>query len=717
MVALTSLLTTFDGAGFMVVGLIGLLLGVAAQQIATSFRWPWLAGVGLGAGFYFIFGGAVALPRDAIAGILPSLTTEADLARLAVTGWKALLTTWPPVAAGSEYLVLVWLFSLVFGLAAFGVARASRSPQLALVAPIALLVLLILLSAPVTTYSVPRGLAFVALLVGWAAVRTNRRNRLASTGQERVWQVVISTGLAAATLAAGFVIGPAMPGVGTDRLVLRTFIQPPLDVSSYPSPLPGLSKFASPILMQYFDTPLLTVTGAGPTAKLRLAVLDQYDGTGWSATGTDGGGFRPVGSKLSITGQGQPSNITVTITADYAGLPELCHWVPALGPSSALSFGGRHAATLAYDVGKGQALVIDGLVGGDTIAITTYPVPWLAPTDQPVPGGDVVVPDAASAFLADPLRALVSQDATPWSKLASVGQAFVQGYWSDGTKPGEGQYMIGDGQGRLEFFFAAERFVGSDEQYAAAFALAANRFGFPARVVFGASVGIGGVVHGRDLTAWVEIQTTTGWVAVPQQLYIPDRDRTPDTIPPNRDSDNHAIDVPPPNPVEPPSTLGDTVTQATAGRNEPDTSSQGMAVWLVATAATSSALVSLVLLAGLVAGIKALRSTLRRHRGSPVTRIAAGWRDMSDRVRDTGVKPWSRQLTYQEQAARLGLGPVDDMVSPTQKAMFGPDEPTTESAAAYWRQVDAAKAALLQGRGRWRAMLARVSARSLLSIH
>jgi len=716
LVGLFALRTTFDSLNFLVVGGLGLVLGVITVAVVVLADWYWLATVGIGAVVYFLFGGAVALQRDAIAGLVPTTATLADLAKLPITGWRSLLSTWPPVSGDSEFVVLVWLLGLVAGLAGFSVARRNKSPQLALLTPGVLFCGAILIGTSQPADVVVRGLVFSVLAVAWAVVRTNRYHYLAGSGRARAGRVVLGSVLAISALAAGAVIGPAMPGA--PRVVLRDHVQPPIDVSAYPSPLPGLSKFSSASLMEYFDTTLLTAQGAPTGTRLRFAVLDQYDGLGWTATGASGDGFRAASSALPGVGVGEASKITVTVSTDYASIPELRNWVPSLGPSTSATFEGANARALAsglgYDPAKSQALVAYGLNGGDVIQLTTYQMPWLAAGKQPALAGVVVVPDEVSDFMAEPLRQLVGDDATPWNKLSSVGDALAQGYWSDGTKPDEGQYMLGDGQGRMEFFFAAQRFVGSDEQYATAYALAANRFGFPARVVFGATIGSGGAVRGQDVSAWVEIDTTDGWVAVPPQMYIPDRNRTPDTIPPNRNSDNHAIDVPPPNPVEPPSTLGDTITQATAGRGPHTDNPAIVSIWpfvvKVAAGATSGVLVLMLIL---FSALKVVRSHWRRRHGDPVIQIARGWRDMLDRVRDMGIKVVPVAQTYREQAAALELAPVTAMVVPTERAMFGPDDPNPQIVADYWDAIDTAKMQLLAGRGWLRRLGVHINPRSL----
>jgi hypothetical protein len=49
-----------------------------------------------------------------------------------------------------------------------------------------------------------------------------------------------------------------------------------------------------------------------------------------------------------------------------------------------------------------------------------------------------------------------------------------------------------------------------DEQYATALAIAANRLGIQARLVFGATPSASGEVKGSDIHAWVEVHTADG---------------------------------------------------------------------------------------------------------------------------------------------------------------------------------------------------------------
>ena len=725
MLALSGWVGTFASPYFLVVGLIAVVLGIAAAHVASALRWHWLAGFGLASAIYFLLGGVVALRADLIAGVLPSARTVANLAALAVRGWKGLLTTLPPVAGDSDYLVLVWLLGLVAGVAGYGVARAKPSPQLALVVPAGLFALVNLLGDGGTAGLLVRGLGFGAVAASWTAVRATRQRRLIATGAARASRLASAAVLVAVSLVAGALLGPMLPGTTqAPRWVLRDLVRPPLQVSQYPSPLPGLVKYSSPLRQQYYNVTLATIEGATAGSQVRFTVLDQYTSLGWSASGTSvyGDGFRRVGVKLPVDSREAPVDIQITVTPEYAAAWELRNWVPSLGPTGRVAFIGDDAAShldsMAYDKYKGQILLTDGLRGGDTVSLTTYPVPlWQQSPDgtAPIASGLTEVPDTVSDFLADSLAALTGDATTSWGRLMNVGRALSQGYWSDGSRPNEGQYLPGNSLARLDYFMRGKQFIGSDEQYAAVFALAANRFGYPARVVFGATIEPGGVIMGKDVTAWVEIQTSNGWVAMPTDLYMPDRDRTPDQIPPDQTTQNQATQVPPPNPAEPPSSLDELATQATAGQgNTPIDKTAIAPAWVRPAIYSGAAGLGVVLLLMLFGGAKAVRAHRRRSNGTPVQRIAGGWRELLDRARDMGAVVPSASLTRSEQAHHLDLAPLAQMAPVTDRVMFGPDDPDAAAVADYWHQVDSAKAALLRTQPRLRRLVTRLTPRSLL---
>ena len=82
-------------------------------SVRPRLRWGVLPVAGATVAAYFVFGGALALPHTAFAGVVPTLDTWARLAVGAVTSYTQLLTTVPPVSASDGHLVVPFLLVLV----------------------------------------------------------------------------------------------------------------------------------------------------------------------------------------------------------------------------------------------------------------------------------------------------------------------------------------------------------------------------------------------------------------------------------------------------------------------------------------------------------------------------------------------------------------------------------------------------------------------------
>ena len=119
-------------------------------------------------------------------------------------------------------------------------------------------------------------------------------------------------------------------------------------------------------------------------------------------------------------------------------------------------------------------------------------------------------------------------DGSGYAALKAVADHLLAGSYSDGETGGT--VLAGHGQKRLQDFLSGPQLVGDDEQYAAAFALLASTLGYPARVVLGATPGKDGVVRGKDVHAWAEVELTgAGWVAFD---VTPPKNRHPKPVPP-----------------------------------------------------------------------------------------------------------------------------------------------------------------------------------------
>jgi hypothetical protein len=136
--------------------------------------------------------------------------------------------------------------------------------------------------------------------------------------------------------------------------------------------------------------------------------------------------------------------------------------------------------------------------------------------------------------------------AEPGERLVAVLESLLQnGYVSHGG-PNEPASRSGHSAQRITSLLTDKLMVGDAEQYSVAAALLAQQVGFPARVAVGFVVPENATeITGSALSAWVEVNTSDGWVAidpVPESRPIPDA--PPDD--PNRVSPPQSVVDPPP---------------------------------------------------------------------------------------------------------------------------------------------------------------------------
>ncbi|HML51656.1 MAG TPA: transglutaminaseTgpA domain-containing protein [Propionicimonas sp.] len=721
LIALFGFASTFDTWHFMLIGALAVALGILISHLVLAWRWHWtvaLLGMVLA---YFLVGVPVAARDSAIVGFVPTPTAIVALADLAVNGWKQMLTTLPPVIGDGPYLALPFLLGLVTGSIGNAVARRSRRAAVVMITPLALLVAVILLGTLDNAVELAHGLVLAAVGFAWVAVRTRRRRTLAGTGRSHRAALLAGAGLVAVSLAAGSAVGGLMPGADTQRLVLRSYVQPPVEVNDLASPLVGFRKYSSTTVKQLFDTQLFTVEGVQSGAMVRMAVLDDYTGHTWSAsgTGTADAGFQRLGARLPSVASGTPTTLTVTFAAAYAQTRELSNWLPSLGQDTAIAFTGAntktHTSTLRYNLSTGQGLLTEGdrFGDGDQLVVSSVPIPTGFDAAM-TPGGASSVDSARYGFLASAAQRWAGNAPDAGSRVAQLAQFLKSGYWSDGTRQGETDYLPGHSEGRLTSFVLGQDLIGSDEQYAATFALLCNQAGFPARVVFGAIVPDGGEVFGRDITAWVEIQTADGWRAIPPSQFTPSRDRVPPQQPLTVSKERQATNVPPPNVNRSQdNTVGlpDNDLTGTKITNDPWAE---ILKWLLAVLAVVGPPVAIVV--GLAAALiiaKAVRRRIRRRAGNASSQVAGAWVDTFDRCRDLGMVR-AKRGTRLEQSRIINDPAVSELAVAVDTATFGPQEPSAQHVDQLWMRAMTTQRELLSRRGFWARLWARVNPRSLL---
>lgn len=726
--ALVGFRTTYTGWAFLAVGVVGVALGIAIGQVATALRQPMITVAALTVVVFFLLGGAIALRAQTVAGVLPTAGTLHALADVSVHGWKDLLTVLPPVDGAGSLLVIPYLLGLACGAGGFTVASRFAHPAAPLGAPVLLLVAVILLGTDQPAARLVQGGGFAAAALVWVAMRENRRRPVTRSGGTRTAR--LATGVAVVLVATvfGAGLGPVLFGGGHQRTVLRNYVTPPFDIGAYPSPLVGFRKYTKDADLLW-NQPLLRVTGLPAGWPIRIATLDDYDGSVWGATsgtlptlpGAPRDEYQRVGSHIPPTEPGQQVTVRVVIDPAYAAATDLDAWVPDAGAVASVEFTGPdaagHADGFRYDLATSSGVVADRLRAGDTYTESTVLTRGVLPPAAPPDGVPSLSPSSYT---------FVASRAVQWSDRAGSATAQVlavgrhlrdSGAYSDGG-PGETQYLPGHSTGRLTAFVNAQQPVGDDEQYAAAFALMANDLGMPARVVLGAVPEQDGVVRGRDVHAWVEIRPAGGlWVTVPRADFMPDTSKKPNQQPPQQQQDKAAAVVPPPNPVRPPSTTdltGQVDPTANHGPRHGDGTGLHLPAFLIPLVTWGGPpLLAVVLLCGAVVGWKARRRHRRRTVGSGATRMATGWHEVVDRGRDLGVElPLGR--TRQEEASLLAAHPVAHLARTADAGVFGPGEPAEWDVQSFWAAVDATLVAMVSGLGRWRRLRVALSPRSLL---
>ncbi len=355
-----------------------------------------------------------------------------------------------------------------------------------------------------------------------------------------------------------------------------------------------------------------------------------------------------------------------------------------------------HQASFRYNLGTGQGLLIDGdrFRAGDEVSLFSTPV--AVGFDPGMnPAGESLVDPGSYSFLAATAQKMAGDAPTAGDRVLRIAAALKAGYWSDGTRSGETEYLPGHSRARLTSFVEDQYLVGSDEQYAATFGLLCNQAGFPTRVVFGATVPQSGQVTGKDVTAWVEIQTDAGWRAIPANVFTPDRTRIPPQRPQTITQQKRASNVPPPNVTRSQNTSVGMPDNDMSG-NKLDNAWWMLVLrwlWGVIVLVGRPILIVAAILGAIIAA-KWVRGYLRRNRGTPSQQIVAAWSEVFDQCRDLGALA-SKKGTRLEQSRMIGIPHVTAFAEAVNAASFGADDPTEESVSALWLHSETVRASIV----------------------
>lgn len=712
--------TVFAGNEALVVGAPAAVVGAATGYVLVKARVPFIVALALGTVAFFVLGGPIALRHRAAAGFLPSADAVSGLAGALINSWKQLLTTVPPAGSGGDLLTIPYVCGFVG--AALAVALARRFPDRSWCAlpPVLVLMVSVLMGVKTPASLLLQGAAFAALVIAWISLRHHRHRQIVRSGVARS-RVVVAVGLLAVSAAGGVVVGPRLPGASElDRYVLREDVEPPFDPLKEPSPLAGYRNYTD---QDVREDEILTVAGLPAGARMRIAVMDDYDGLVWRATGSGSalaGEYLRVGEQIPSDGLGVERMLAVEIHKPQGV------WVPLAGDVTGLTFTGERGDRLDEDVRVSTqtdtAAVPGDLRPGDTYTFSAEFVD--------LPDEDILIETAMDDRLQrgvetdDDIPAEFVSRAAEWAEgqptayaeLAAIARALrTEGAYTDGGPEANPVSPPGHSLRRLLDFIDTRQPFGNGEQFAAAQGLLAMARGIPVRVVMGFVNERGDdqvTFRGEDIEAWIEVLVDGyGWVAIDG---TPPEDKLPDPVrQPRSKTENPEPQPPPPTTIPPPTSIPDELDPEEPEEEDEDDAASGIPGWLVTAAAVVGIPVLLLgVPAGIIVAVKARRRARRRSRGTPSQRVAGSFTELVDYARDAGSAMPPR-ATRREQAVLVAASGASTLATRADAATFGPGEPDGSDIDAAWAEYSTVRDELSAGMGRRDRVRAAVSLASL----
>lgn len=703
----------FDGLdGYLAAG-GGVALGLLVSVASRLRRWPAMTQVALLLGAYLLFGGAFALRKTTIAGVIPTPDTLVRLAPLSVQAWRDLLTVTPPANEFIGPAVVPYLAGLVTAAVAGNLALRRRGYLAAAIPALVLWAVGIAWGTHEAASPVAWAAFFAAVFLGWATLRRGRDDVDAAVGvsgagdRSTRWPgLAMIAGAAALSLLAAPLLGASLP-----RYVARDYVRPPLNLADYPSPLTAYRALE----IDQKDVGLFTIGGVPAGGRVRLATMDAYDGHVYNVADSSAS-FVRVGQRIGTGRPANPSTLDVEV-GQYTGV-----WMPGSGEVRGVRFDGpsarAQADSLYYNSYTGTLLTTAGVGQGTRYAVDLESWPSAAdlPADAQIADASTPenqrVPDA----IEDAANTMTDGAGTQLEQLRTIEKTLhTTGYYSNGS---DGRSRAGHSLERIAGMLSAPQLVGDDEQYAVAMALMARHLGIPARVVMGfypdpkqpAADKL--TVTGTMAHVWVEVPFKDhGWVSFDP---TPDRDRVPQTVVPKPKPQPKPQVLPPPDPPlnRPPDPLDD------AGRERDQSQDPGddlltKVLWGLGIGLGVTALISTPFIA--IAIAKRRRRAAREFATEASQRSAGAWDELVDYAVDRGTKipvgltrregaPLVTADHPQVDAYKVALG--------SDAGVFGPRQPSTQRVEALWAEVDAALVAMRSSAGRWGRFRAFCSLRS-----
>jgi hypothetical protein len=712
-----------DGS-FIVLAVAAIGLGTAIAVAGALVRWPGWGVLLATLATFTVVGVPLAVPGRTIYGVLPEPEGIIDLYRGVVVGWRQLLTIDLPVADYQALLVPALVLLLGGPVATLSIALRARRGERAAIVPLVVFPLAIAIGPVEPVLPIATTIALAATLLLWMAVWRRHRRRVAvgaAGAADSRWLGVRSLAAAVALVLVAGAVGAAVVAVvptANDRTVLRTIVEQPFDPLDQPSPL---SAYRASFAPDVADQSALTVSGAPAGARIRIAVLDSYDGTVF-AVGSDSvdsasGRFVRIPTQRDLSrSPGERATVQIEV------LRSTGVWLPTMGEFGRITIESDNAADLRDRFVLNTVTGTAALVGGVPDALQyTLDVAVDTGADSITVGELTPGPDAVPGITATPEALLTCLDeavgdvqgAGPQLQRA-LDELQSQGYLSHGVADDEAPSRSGHSIERLESLFTNRPMVGDAEQFAVAAALIARELGFPSRVVLGfpAVDGPGPVTFVEsDRTAWIEISTASGgWMpvdVVPARRELPPAE--PDEpIPVSRPQ--NAVQPP----VDDPAPLEELAPPEVEQIDDPAADPFWQFVLEVVRVVSIVALIGAVLISPLLAivAVKAQRRRRRRTAADTTARILGGWLDVTDTARDHGLD-LPAAATRSEVATAMGLPQALVLARVADRAIYAPEEPDALEADRVWETADALRASFADGRSRRERVRAATSLRSL----
>lgn len=664
------------------------------------------------------------------------------LAANSVDVWRPSLTLDVPLDSTALNLVMPYAITWFGTSLAAQLVLRTRSTISPLVGPLVALGLTTLFTERPGSISVGVGLALVALFLLFIADRSSSRTYLVG---DRRFGILSTIGVLAVAALITALLTPVL-STRADRFTLRDEVSAPIDLASWPSPLADFKAFEE---ADDPTAPLLRVSGDA-ISRVRLAVLDQYDGTIWNISSDEDQNFVRVGETVRSDLRFR-SSITTTNTFEIVDLEQ--NWLPTSGAPSSLEVV-EDSAPENQDLS--DLLRVDRLTGNVIIPTQTTPgLSYISSTRSRNVTFDEVrdAPDSTALTSTQQLElpALPAQlqefanrlpsDAGAVEIIDSLQTTLQGGFFSSDVAPGHSL-------ARLARLAEAEKAVGFDEQYASLMTVVLRAAGVPARVAVGFALdeqreqqlaaGDTVEVAADDASAWVEVPFEEfGWVAVDaspstevnvssssgdlEDLAGSDTTNEDPNASGQENDDSETADDARVEQVAPEDlSLADPLPPSEVLPDEVDTSADSQPISLLFLVFLAFLTVALLVLFAALA-IRLFKIRRRRQRQTAATapqRILGAYQEVIDCRVDDGIllQPGEtarqtmidlRDPTLDETSARL--------IALVEEAGFSPTEPDEDAVREAWACSDDLTELLLQDKTPTQRAAHTVSVRSLRS--